>query len=244
MSKPLLASLLVAVLSACGDSGTSSGGSSPNGGAGPGAGGAGAGANGEGGNGTGAGSQGGAGVGGEAPTVPACVLTCAGPADCATPTVLTDEGNWACTASRCEYTGCQTSVECQQGLFNANYVCEPGPGGLPTCTLTCNTTADCATATALTDADNWACAQNRCQYLGCKSDSECQEALLNPAYSCVPGPLPTCVLGCATPADCVTGSVLTDADNWACEAGHCRYLGCQSATECQQGLANAGYTCE
>ena len=81
-------------------------------------------------------------------------------------------------------------------------------------------------------------------YGPCASDSECQQALANPAYSCVPGPLPTCLLGCAAPADCVTASVLTDADNWACEADHCKYLGCQSAAECQQGLANANYTCE
>lgn len=244
MQKPLFASLLLTLLTACGDSDTSPGGSSNTGGTGPGTGGAGTGAQAQGGNGSGASTQGGGGVGGQAPALPACVLTCAGAADCATASALTDVDNWGCNASRCEYKGCQSNVECQQALFNPNYVCEPGAGGLPTCTLTCDTTADCATATALTDADNWACNANRCEYKGCQSDSECQQALANPAYSCVPGPLPTCLLGCAAPADCVTASVLTDADNWACEADHCKYLGCQSAAECQQGLANANYTCE
>lgn len=190
---------------------------------------------------------GGSGSGGSPPALPTCVLTCGAATDCATASVLTDADNWACTALRCKYLGCQSATECQQAFFNTAYVCEPSPSGLPVCTLSCTTSADCASGGELTDADNWSCTASRCEYLGCNSTAECQQALFNAAYTCEPGvggALPSCVLGCTAATDCATASVLTDADNWSCDTGHCAYLGCNDATECQQALFNVDYVCE
>ncbi len=250
MSKLVSLALCLVGVVACGDSGTAPDGSTGGGNSGPGAGGGGAGGgNGSGAAGSGAASAGGGGTGGggsggSAATLPACVLACSSANDCATASVLTDADNWTCNASRCEYLGCQSDLECQQGLFNANYVCEVGVAGLPACVLACTSPSDCATASVLTDADNWSCTTNRCEYLGCQSDLECQQGLLNPNYSCDDGGvIPACALACTTTAECATASVLTDADNWSC-SGQCEYLGCQSTAECQQGLANPGYVCE
>jgi hypothetical protein len=104
--------------------------------------------------------------------------------DCVSASQLTDADNWSCDASRCEYQGCQSDSECQQTYLNANYVCEPGAGGLPTCTLSCSTANDCVSASVLTDADNWSCDASRCEYQGCQSDLECQQGLLNANYVC------------------------------------------------------------
>jgi len=59
-----------------------------------------------------------------------------------------------------------------------------------------------------------------------------------------PGSVATCLEQCTAPADCVTaGSALYDADNWECDAGACRWLGCASQAECRQGLGE-GYVCQ
>lgn len=124
-----------------------------------------------------------------------------------------------------------------------------GEGGaaaaLPVCVLSCSAAADCATASPLTDADNWTCSEERCVYLGCLSSAECQSAYANPAYVCDEGAfIPTCALSCNTPADCATGTPLTDADNWSCDVNLCVYLGCNSDGECQEAYANPAYTCD
>ncbi len=41
-----------------------------------------------------------------------------------------------------------------------------------------------------------------------------------------------CVPACQSPDDCSLGSADTDADNWACNAGACEYLGCHDDGEC------------
>ena len=58
------------------------------------------------------------------------------------------------------------------------------PAPLPACYATCTVVADCVSASPLTDADNYACTNNRCEYLGCQGTSECTDAFMNPDYVC------------------------------------------------------------
>lgn len=123
-----------------------------------------------------------------------------------------------------------------------------GTGGqapvVPFCATTCTTATECATPSAATDEDNWSCEDERCVYLGCLSNMECQE--IGPDYACatLPGALiPVCVPTCGTVDDCAGTGALVDADNWSCDASLCQYLGCQSSAECQQVFANPSYEC-
>jgi hypothetical protein len=54
-----------------------------------------------------------------------------------------------------------------------------------------------------------------------------------------------CVETCQSPADCVPAqtSALTDADNYACNAGRCQYKGCNSTAECQAVYMSNAYVC-
>jgi hypothetical protein len=55
--------------------------------------------------------------------------------------------------------------------------------------------------------------------------------------------IPLCYSTCAIPADCATpGSVLTDADNYACSNGLCQYTGCTGTPECA-AVFGADYVC-
>lgn len=51
-----------------------------------------------------------------------------------------------------------------------------------------------------------------------------------------------CVESCASAADCASTAATLDADNWACEASRCRYLGCAGDAECQATFGTAGGT--
>jgi hypothetical protein len=48
---------------------------------------------------------------------------------------------------------------------------------------------------------------------------------------------------CAVAADCGSSSVLSDEDNYACEAGLCKYLGCISDSERTSALMSPNYVC-
>ena len=54
-----------------------------------------------------------------------------------------------------------------------------------------------------------------------------------------------CIPNCQTAADCATGQPGTflDEDNYACENGLCRYLGCLDSSECPQIGGGFTYTC-
>jgi hypothetical protein len=171
------------------------------------------------------------GGGGDAPaaTVKACYPQCSVAADCATTVAYMDADNYSCVDSYCHYLGCNTDAECQ--TIGA-YVCRDQGYGQRGCVHTCTAPADCATTAAYMDADNYACVSGACQYLGCNSDAECQTI---GAYACrSQGTLTKyCVHTCTVPADCSAGVAYMDADNYACEAGLCRYTGCNSDAECQ-----------
>jgi hypothetical protein len=99
----------------------------------------------------------------------------------------------------------------------------------------------------LFDSDNWTCTGGACEYTGCVGNAEC-DAAYGPGYACVMHqsyPLPACVEACSTAADCVSpAGPLFDQDNYACEAGGCRWLGCNSADECRQTFQDQTYVCE
>jgi hypothetical protein len=51
------------------------------------------------------------------------------------------------------------------------------------------------------------------------------------------------VHGCQTAADCKTDSGAYDADNYACDSGKCRYLGCANDAECATTFGSPSYVC-
>jgi hypothetical protein len=227
--------LALSLILACGDDGSASGGAGGSGAAN--AGGAGAGTGG-----AGVGGAGAAGAG--APAVPTCATPCAVPGDCATGSLLTDADNWTCEEARCKYLGCVSDAECQETFGSPDFVCSQA-GALPTCQSTCSAAIDCATATPLTDEDNWACERDACVYLGCVSDLECQEALQAVNYVCADlGGASTCVQTCSAPFDCLTPTPLYDLDNWTCEDDRCVWIGCLSDLECQESLMSPTSVCD
>lgn len=118
-----------------------------------------------------------------------------------------------------------------------------GTPALPSCVLSCAVATDCSTASPISDADNWEC-DGECVYLGCNSAEECQEAFMNPNYTCAEtGTVSYCQPICNTASDCATPSPATDPDNWACTNQVCEYLGCNSADECQQTFQASNYDC-
>lgn len=124
-----------------------------------------------------------------------------------------------------------------------------GNGRAKACRATCAVAADCASGTSgLEDASHFACNAGRCEWLGCASASECVTALSSPKVTCAEAPgekVPICVATCQTASDCaVSGSALGDAGHFACDAGHCRWTGCKSTSECTAALGNSKTICE
>ena len=168
------------------------------------------------------------------PSYPTCAQTCTAPADCVQfMGGLFDAENYACDMGACRWIGCISDQECVE-LSGAGYQCAEGAFQFATCSPICTVATDCAQAgTGAYDADNYACEAGTCVYQGCNNDMECQA--LGAGYVCMDNAVvgyPTCVKGCQVPADCSLGSPAYDADNYACTAGACEYLGCQSDAEC------------
>lgn len=236
-SAPLALAVTLALALACSDD-ASSGGAGGSGAASAG------GATGVGG-GTGTAGSGGEGAAGAGtPAVPTCATPCEVPDDCTTGSLLTDADNWSCEEARCRYLGCVSDSECQDTFGNPDFVCSQA-GALPTCQSTCSAPVDCATATPLTDEDNWDCRNSACVYLGCASDLECQDALQAVNYVCADlGGTSTCVQTCSAPFDCLTPTPLYDIDNWTCQDDRCVWVGCLSDLECQQSLMSPTSVCD
>lgn len=120
---------------------------------------------------------------------------------------------------------------------------------LDVCVLGCDVAADCATGNpgTIIDENNYACDAGTCRWLGCLSTTECTTTYADPGYTCEAAfgsDLPTCWPTCTTASDCATGSVLTDADNYVCDGGKCRWTGCNSTTECTSAFGSPDYRCE
>jgi hypothetical protein len=136
-----------------------------------------------------------------------------------------------CEAGQCEI-GCNDDGDCVPGNACHDF------GGGSQCAVACNAPADCALpGGAAWDEDNWACDGGACNYLGCTSDDECAPSMVCRDH---PGVLelllgydaPSCVPACTSAADCDLGAEPTTADNYACEDGGCRWIGCLDDAEC------------
>ncbi len=185
--------------------------------------------------------------------IPSCQRTCVVASDCGSGTPATDTDNFACSGGLCSYLGCRSDDECVAtfGAGGDDWRCvAPAGGGVPTCTRGCVAPGDCASPSPAVDADNYACEAGACRYLGCLNDAECTATFgtAGGTWRCrdvVAGLPPSCVEACTAPADCASPSPAVDADNHACEAGLCRYLGCLSDAECDAtfGARSGDYTC-
>jgi hypothetical protein len=182
------------------------------------------------------------------PPLPMCNRACTAPSDCSNGSPATDANNYACTRGVCAYLGCRDDAECRAtfGPAGGDWRCvTPAGGGLPSCSEVCFSPSDCASPSPAVDADNYACESGVCRYLGCLNDSECMATfgVAGGEWVCretVPGGPPTCSEVCRSPADCASAAPSVDADNYACEAGICRYLGCLNDAECMATFGPGG----
>ena len=117
-----------------------------------------------------------------------CTKKCDTVSACDLGVSMYSEDNYECVGGYCDYIGCTGDAECQEGMMNADYVCaDPFDWGIDTCTIGCDTPADCATGGGVAyDADNYDCVDNVCKYSGCNSTSECENSTgLGAGYECV-----------------------------------------------------------
>jgi len=124
---------------------------------------------------------------GQGAPVPSCVPGCSTAADCATAGApLADASHFACNAGVCAWQGCKSTAECASALHVQKVVCETPPGApAAMCEPTCNTAADCAHAgEPLQDVSHFACKAGRCEWLGCKSTSDCTGGLHSSHFVC------------------------------------------------------------
>jgi hypothetical protein len=178
-----------------------------------------------------------------------CMRACSEPRDCVTASsAVVDVDNWSCVQSACQYLGCRSDRECSETYGDAWLCRVTFTGGLPGCVKRCAAPSDCAVDAPLLGERNYRCVRGACVWQGCSSDEECAAANRDARYRCeasLPVELRVCVLECSRLADCVLpgSSAAFDADNYACEARRCRYLGCRNADECRAVMADDSYVC-
>lgn len=105
-----------------------------------------------------------------------CVPTCQKAADCAIPgNPLSDANHMACNAGKCEWQGCKSTNDCTTSLHSSRFTCDkPAGATIPVCLPTCTKAADCTIpGSKLNDASHYACNAGKCEWLGCKSTTEC-----------------------------------------------------------------------
>lgn len=109
--------------------------------------------------------------------IPSCFPGCTQPADCALPIESQSEDNWECVEGGCRTKGCLSDAECQAD-YGGSYRCRTTGVTIPFCAPTCVAPADCVTGGGPAyDADNYACNESFCDYIGCESDAACQGSL-------------------------------------------------------------------
>jgi len=154
-------------------------------------------------------------------------------------------------SSQTASTGATTST--QAGGGDATWSSASGTGGsgdtLAVCLPACAQAADCAIPSVpLYDASHYACNDGLCGWTGCQSNVECQSTFQTPDYACadLPGAgIDSCLPTCAVAADCAIGALeLYDADHYTCDAGVCRWLGCESNAECAEANPGKSYACQ
>ena len=104
--------------------------------------------------------------------------------------------------------------------------------------------ADCGTDHAANDADNYACEGGLCRWTGCTGDAECAETF-GASYTCgaPSGELSYCVPRCQQAEDCALDDGTYSADNYVCDDGACRWLGCHSSGECLFTYQSSKWVC-
>ena len=182
---------------------------------------------------------------------PTCNLVCTTAQDCGGgPAGLEDASHFQCSAGRCQWQGCKSNAECTTAYNNNNNVICAKEGNAPvaTCIPTCTAAADCAGQTASDDASHYACTAGRCQWLGCKSNAECNTAFQSDKLVCVKegaAPVPGCVIACNAPADCAgPAGGAVEASRFTCTNHRCAWLGCESTEECKKLYHNQQMVCE
>jgi hypothetical protein len=118
-----------------------------------------------------------------APT-PTCWPTCTTAAQCANAnSPILGADNYACDGGKCRWTGCNDTAECTAANQSSAWTCVARGGAtMKSCWHTCTTAADCATASAPYDADNYACDGGVCAWQGCNTTAEC--ATIDPDWIC------------------------------------------------------------
>lgn len=166
----------------------------------------------------------------EALAVPTCVASCASSADCEIGVPPWAARNFACEAGACRWLGCLEDGDCN---VLSDGVCRPRDGAMD-CMARCTTSADCGRFEATSDADNFVCETGACRWLGCLSDFECATESTVSFLCRSFGGRPECTRPCFDVLDCARADADEPytTDNFACEAGACRWLGCRSDAEC------------
>jgi hypothetical protein len=128
--------------------------------------------------------------------------------------------------------------------MNAQTVCRGLGSAVKSCVYACTSPADCSTQPAggVWDADNYACQNGGCVYIGCNDDAEC--AATYPGWVCRSGDgtsMKWCFPTCSTVADCPVNGPANDADNTVCRNGLCFSTGCNSDAECS--ASGGSYVC-
>ncbi len=169
---------------------------------------------------------------------PACTIVCATAQDCSAGAGLDDASHYQCIAGRCSWLGCKSKADCTANLQSENFVCvKEGGATVPGCVPTCASAADCAGQSPSDDASHYQCNGGRCQWQGCKSDTECNSAFQTTKLVCVKegtAPVPACVLACDAAADCAPpGDGGPDASRFTCANHRCAWKGCASTEECK-----------
>jgi hypothetical protein len=113
------------------------------------------------------------------------------------------------------------------------------PDPLPTCVLTCTDATQCGSGPpgGQYDDENQVCDDGVCRWTGCSSDDQCEVYYGDPDMVCEQAfgwSLPQCFETCTVDGDCPhrPGGAVTDGDNFVCDDGKCRWLGCLSTAEC------------
>lgn len=117
------------------------------------------------------------------------------------------------------------------------------PHAVAVCLNPCESPDDCGNdGDPLYNPEHYSCQSGACVFDGCTSDAECEQSL-GAAYGCDDSlETPSCVATCSTVDDCTKQDSLNDADNYECDGGFCRFLGCNDDQECVDARGD-GYTC-
>jgi hypothetical protein len=116
-------------------------------------------------------------------TIAGCVESCLAPPDCEAASPIFGADNYACESNGCRWLGCNTDDECRTTFNDPTYVCEV-QNGFRNCIRPCADVTDCATTSPAFDADNYACSNQRCTYLGCNDDNECAASFQIGSWEC------------------------------------------------------------